>query len=379
MDLVDAALRCRRPNPRFAYLAPTYAQAKDIAWGYLKDYTAPLPEVVQRESDLAVILSSNGARIRLYGADNYDRLRGIYLDGIVIDEVADIDPRAWTEVIRPALSDREGWAVFIGTAKGRDHFYRLYAEAAKDPEWFTMMLRASETGIIPQAELDSARKTMTAERYDQEYECSFDAAVPGAYYALELREADAAKRIDSVPWDRTADVITAWDLGHADKTAIWFAQLVGKEIHVIDYYENSGQAIDHYVREVKSRPYVYSEHLLPHDAQAKELGTGKTIQEVVEALGLRIRVVKRHSVDDGINAVRMALSRCWIDAVKCERGLEALRLYRAEMDEKHQILRSQPLHDWTSHAADALRYLIMGVDESPKIKAWPKPNKSWVV
>lgn len=378
-DLIRGAVECTRPRPRFAYLGPTYSQAKDTVWSYLKDFTFAVPGIEQRESDLAVIFP-NGGRVRLYGAENYDRLRGIYLDGLVIDEMADIDPRAWAEVLRPALSDREGWAAFIGSSKGRNNFFKIFKQSQESPDWFSLMLKASETRILPQTELDDARRAMSPEQYAQEYECSFDAAVIGAYYGADIRTAEDAKRICSVPWDRSADVITAWDLGHADSTAIWFAQIVGREIHLIDYYENSGQALDHYVKEIKSRPYVYGDHLLPHDAQAHELGTGKTRQEVLEQLGIRVTVVKRHNVEDGINAVRLALSRCWFDAVKCERGLDALRLYRAERDEKNNILKLKPLHDWTSHGADSFRYLIMGMDETPKSKGWSKPpDRSWVV
>ena len=380
MDLVDAALRCTKEDGRFGYIGPTYTQTKDVAWMYLKRYTSGIPGVEQRESDLSVYLP-NKARVRLYGAENYDRLRGIYLDGVILDEMADIDPRAWSEVIRPALSDRQGWAVFIGTPRGRDAFFKLYKQACESDDWFSLRLKASETGILPAYELAAAKNDLTPEQFAQEYECSFDAAVIGAYYAKDITDAEADKppRIASVPWDRNAEVITAWDLGHRDSTAIWFAQLVGREIHILDYYENSGQALDHYVKEVKSRPYVYGEHLLPHDAKAVELGTGKSRQEVLENLGLRVRIVPNHKVEDGINAVRLALSRCWFDASKCERGIDALRAYRAERNERHEVLKAHPLHDWSSHGSDAFRYLIMGMDERAKSAGWNKPDNSWVV
>ena len=390
IDLIDWALRCEKPKGRFAYVAPTYAQAKDVVWSYLKDYTATIvsPDD-QRESDLTVNLP-NGARVRLYGADNYDRMRGIYLDGVVMDEMGDIDPRAWSEVIRPALSDRSGWAVFIGTPKGRNRFYELWDAAqngkkmpdgtrVKSDEWYTLLLKASQTKLIPEHELSSARATMNPSQYAQEYECSFEAAVVGAYYGTELERADEEQRIAKVPHDRMADVITAWDLGHSDATAIWFAQVVGREIHLIDYYEMTGQALDHYVQVIKSKPYVYSTHLLPHDVAAHELGTGKTRVEVLQQLGIQATVVKRHSVDDGINAVRLALSRCWFDREKCERGIDCLRLYRAERDEKLGVFKTKPVHDWASDGADAFRYLIMGMDDQPGKASYPKPDMSWVV
>lgn len=166
-DLVDAAIRCPKPDGRFAYVAPLYAQAKDVAWTYLKRAVSPLPGVTINESELRVDLP-NGSRIRLYGADNYDRLRGIYLDGVVLDEFADMDPRAWSEVIRPALADRGGWAVFIGTPKGRNAFADLYERAEADPEWYALRLRASQTGIIPTQELEALRAELTPNEFRRE-------------------------------------------------------------------------------------------------------------------------------------------------------------------------------------------------------------------
>jgi hypothetical protein len=366
-ELIKAALTNSRqhPPPRYAYLAPTYGQAKDVAWSYLKHYVQPIPGIEQRESELTVKLP-NGATVRLYGADNYDRLRGLYLDGIVIDEPADIDPRAWPEVIRPALSDYAGWAVFIGTPKGRNYFYDLVIKGEKLPaDWTVLRLPASKTKLLKESELADASRSMSDEQYAQEFECSFDAAVVGAYYGKHMAQAEKDKRITGVPYDPSARVWTAWDLGIADQTAIWFAQVVGREIHVIDYYEASGVDLGHYVRELVSRPYVYAGHILPHDAQAKELGTGKSRTEVLESLGLRpLEISPQHRVEDGINAVRQVLPRCWFDAVKTERGVDALKLYRAEYDDSARVLKPRPVHDWASHGADAFRYLAMSIDRT---------------
>ena len=362
MDIIDDALRCTKQDGRFAYIAPTYAQAKDVVWMYLKRYTQGLPGVEHRESDLIVNLP-NSSRIRLYGADNYDRMRGVYFDGAVLDEPANMDPRAWPEVIRPALSDREGWATFIGTPKGRNQFWEIHDNAQKDPNWYSLVLKASESGIIPQSELDSARETMSEEQYRQEFECDFEAAVVGAYYGKLMAQADQDKRIAGVPYEPTAQVWTAWDLGISDATAIWFAQVVGRETRIIDYYEASGVDLGHYVREIKSKPYMFGGHIVPHDAQAKELGTGKSRLEVLESLGLRnLQVAPIHRVEDGINAVRVMLPKCWFDAVKCQRGIDALKLYRSEWDDRLQTLKPRPVHDWASHAADAFRYLAMTLD-----------------
>jgi hypothetical protein len=367
-DLIKRALCATRvqPPPRYAYIAPTYTQAKDVAWNYLKFYSAPIPGLKMSESELWIEYP-NGARIRLYGADNYERLRGLYFDDVVIDEPAQFDPRAWPEVIRPTLADRQGGATFIGTPQGRDWFYKidLNEDGSEAEGFFRLTLKASDTGIIPAGELESLKSGLTEEQYAQEFECSFEAAVIGAYYGKLMNACDQDKRITGVPHEPTAQVYTAWDLGIRDATAIWFAQVVGREIHLIDYYEATGADLGHYVREITNRPYLYAGHIVPHDAQAKELGTGKSRLEVLESLGLKnLTIAPMHRVEDGINAVRTIIPRSWFDAKKCVRGIDALKLYRAEYDEKLMALKPRPVHDWTSHAADAFRYLAMTIDKT---------------
>ena len=363
-DLQRGALRCQNVRPRFAYLAPYLRQAKTVAWDYLRAAMAPLRPIgaTVNEAELRVDYP-NGGQVRLFGADNADALRGIYLDGVVLDEFADMDPRVWPEIIRPALADRQGWAVFIGTPKGRNEFHRLWSESQKDDGWFSLMLKASETGLVPDAELALARHDLTEEQYAQEFECSFDAAIVGAYYGRLMAAAEQDKRIVGVPHEPAAQVWTAWDLGIGDATAIWFAQSVGREIHLIDYYEASGVDLGHYVNEINKRNYTYAGHILPHDVRAKELGTGKSRLEVLEGLGLKnLSIAPMHRVEDGISAARMFIPKCWFDATKCARGVEALKLYRADWSDKLKTLRPTPVHDWTSHAADAFRYLAMTMD-----------------
>jgi phage terminase large subunit len=363
-ELLLGATQSDKLRPRFAYLSPFLRQSKQVAWDYLRAGIAParIEGATAHESELRVDFP-RGAQVRLYGADNPDALRGLYLDGVVLDEYADMDPRVWSEVIRPALADRRGWAVFIGTPRGRNAFFDLWRRAQSEPGWFSLMLKASETGIIAREELDLARRDLTEDQYAQEFECSFEAAVVGAYYGVLMRQAEADGRIAGVPYDPAALVWTAWDLGIRDATAIWFAQVVGREIRIIDYYEASGVDLGHYVREVRGKPYAYAGHIVPHDAQAKELGTGKSRLEVMDQLGLKgITLAPLHRIEDGINAVRVTLPRCWFDAGKCARGLDAMRLYRAEHDEKLGVLRAQPRHDWCSNAADAFRYLAMTLD-----------------
>jgi hypothetical protein len=363
-ELQRSALTSSLVRPRFAYIAPFVRQAKAVAWDYLRAAVAPLRTAgaTVHESELRVDYPGGG-QVRLYGADNPDALRGIYLDGVVLDEYADMDPRVWSEIIRPALVDRRGWAVFIGTPKGRNGFFELWRRSQAEDDWFSMMLKASDTGLIPASELALARRDLSEEQYAQEFECSFDAAVVGSYYGKQLLRAETDKRIGNVPYEPTAMVWTAWDLGIRDATAIWFAQVIGREIRIIDYYEASGVDLGHYVREINARPYVYAGHILPNDVQVREQGTGKSRLEVLQSLGVKnITLAPPLRIEDGINAVRMFIPKCWFDEGKCQRGFDALKLYRSDYDDKLQVLRPGPVHDWTSHAADAFRYLATTLD-----------------
>ena len=377
MDLIDAAMRCKKSDARFAFMSPTYAMAKDSAFQYLKRFTADIPGIEQRESDLMVIFPG-GARIRLYGCETYDRLRGIYLDGVVLDEAGDMPPQAWPQVIRPALADRNGWAVFIGTPRGRNEFFRIHEQAQHDPSWFSLVLRVSETQLLPEAEVEDLRRMLTPEAFAAEMECSFDAAIIGAYFAKELDEAQAAGRIGDVPYDPLLPVHTAWDLGVGDSTAIWFFQVSRAEVRVIDYYEASGYGLPHYAAVLTSRGYTYGTDYLPHDAQARQLGTGRSLWETLHSLTNRIpRVLAQQNLMDGINAARISIASCWFDAYKCHDGLEALRAYRADYDDKRKAFTDRPRHDWASHGADAFRYLGLAWRQMQPEKPPKPPEDSW--
>jgi phage terminase large subunit len=356
--LIMSALRCKLPQPRCSYVGPTYGQAKRAAWDYLKLLAEPILADSPHETELRVTLM-NGARIQLYGAENADALRGIYNDDVVLDEFADMPPSVWPLVIRPALADRKGRALFIGTPKGRNAFYEIWERAAADPEWVRVMLRASESGLLRPEELEAARRDMTPEQYEQEFECSFEAAILGAYYGKEIAEAERSGRITEVAHDPALPVHTAWDLGISDSTAIWFFQMAGGEIRVIDFYENHGQPLAHYASVLASKPYRYEHDWVPHDAKVRELGTGRTRIETLISLNRRPRLVPDHDVEDGINAARLTIPRVWFDATNCRDGIEALRQYRTEFDEKKRAFKKTPRHDWTSHTADAFRYLAM--------------------
>jgi phage terminase large subunit len=212
-DLIRSCFEIDRPNVRVAYIAPYLSQAKAVAWDYALEFTRDIPEIKVNHSELRIDFL-NGARFRLFGADNYNAMRGLYFDAVVLDEMADFPASAWSNVIRPALADRRGSATFISTPKGKNEFWELWHEAQDDPNWFTAMLKASETSILDQEELDEARRTMGDDRYEQEFECSFEAAIRGAYYAQEMKDAGNDNRITRVPYDPALGVISAWDLGN---------------------------------------------------------------------------------------------------------------------------------------------------------------------
>ena len=373
-QLIHAATTNAKHAPRYAYLAPLYRQAKTIAWDLLTHLTRPIPGTVVNQAELRVDLAG-ARRIQLFGADNPDALRGMYLDGAVFDEFAQMRPRVWHEVVRPALADREGWAVFIGTPMGHNHFHDLYTQAQADPDWHTALYTVDETQVLPEAELASARRAMAPEQYAQEFLCSFESALIGAYYASYLETAQAEARLTRVPWDPSVPVHTAWDLGVSDATAIWFVQPVGLRLHVIDYLEASDHGLEWYAKVLRDKPYTYGRHFFPHDIEARDFSSdGRTRLAMAEQLGLRPAVVvPRGDVADGIQAVRSLFPRFVFDTEKCYEGLEALKAYRRAWDETRKSWRDTPLHDWSSHGADALRTFAMGYQEESPAPALLRP------
>lgn len=373
-----------KTDGRYGYIAPFREQAKTVAWEYLKRYAHDVvanPADDFRESDLQAKLV-NGATIRLFGADNPNALRGTYFDGVVMDEMADMRPALWGEVIRPSLSDRQGWAVFIGTPRGRNAFYDIWANATTDESWFSVMLKASETGILPETELADARKTMSANQYDQEYECSFDAAIIGAVYAKELKATRDQGRVRRVPYDGERLVFAAFDIGRRDATAIWFYQVVSGEVRFIDYFEDNMEAAPYYASILKARWYKYDTLYLPHDADKGEAATGVTFSEVMRKAGFRVDVLKMIGLEDGINATRMLFPKMVFDAERCEPGLQALQNYRWGYNPRMGELKTEPVHDWSSHGSDALRYAALsvriGTEDRPKLKPITYPKRAYV-
>jgi len=369
-DAIRRAILENKPDGRYAYIAPYYAQAKNIAWDYLLRYAQPaITKANQSELWIELV---NGARIRLFGADNPDALRGLYLDGVCLDEYADMKPRLWGEIVRPLLADRKGWATFIGTPKGHNAFYDIYQEANRSPNWYVKTLRADESDLLDPDELADARRSMTPDQYEQEFLCSFEAAILGAYYGQEMRVITDSNRITEVEYDPMFPVHTAWDLGYSDDTAIWWYQVIHGEIRVLEYHSSNGQPIHYYTGLIESKNYEYGYHHLPHDARAKTLASGgkSIIEQISTKIDIKsLKIVPNLSLQDGIQATRLALMRAWFD-YKCEEGIECLRQYQREYDEDKKVFRDKPRHDWTSHGADAFRMLAVAwkEEEKPAIK-----------
>ena len=370
-ELIKEAIKCKKQDGRYAYVAPFMLQAKDVAWTYLKRYTNPIPGVQYNESELRVDLP-NGARIRLYGADNAERLRGLYFDGVVLDEYGQMSPTVWPEIIRPMLADRGGWAIFIGTPMGDNHFREIYDSATSSnpeylgPEWWAAKFKASDTDVLSPHEIDAMRRSMSEEQYDRELECSFAASVPGAYYAKALQEAEEEGRITIVRHDPLIKVYTCWDLGHDDDTSIWFIQQKGPQVRVIDYYENHGEHMDHYLGVCREKPYIYGPFILPHDSEEHRIAAYRSPAQIVRNLDYKTIVVPRtNNVQHGINLGRALIEAAWFDAETCAQGLKSLRNYQREWDEDRKVFREKPRHDWASHAADAWRTAAEGLPNAP--------------
>jgi len=367
----------QKPAP-YWHLLPQSNQARKAVWDAVDPHTGirridwAFPKELRettREQDM-LIRFKNGSTWQVVGSDNYNALVGSSPYGIVYSEYMLSDPNAWS-FIRPILMENKGWALFNGTPRGRNHLFGIYKLGLSEPGWFSQLLTVKDTGAMSDADIERERREIASERGDeeadniinQEYFCSWDAAIPGSYYGRLIAQLEASGRIANVPHDPRAPVITAWDLGVGDSTAIWFIQQTPTSVHVIDFYESSGVGADHYARVLKERGYTYDYHILPHDADDREWGNNASSRvDVLKSLGVKpLRVLPRASIDDGINAGRMLLQRCRFDMEHTDRGLNALRQYQKRWDEKLKTFSNAPCHDWTSHAADAWRYLAQGL------------------
>lgn len=354
------------------HLFPTYNQGRKIAWdGYTKTgrrFLDHFPSALvdsQNNTDMRLTLKTGGT-YQVVGTEDPDRLVGANPVGCIFSEYSLQDPKAW-DFIRPILAENEGWALFIYTARGRNHGYTMIEMAKKNPKWHAEILDVDTTGAVSKQAIQDERESgMPEEMIQQEFYCSFDAPIVGAYYGELMMKMLEDKRICNVPYESNLLVHTAWDLGVGDATSIVFYQVYGHEIRIIDYYENSGEGLAHYAKILNNKEYAYQAHYAPWDIEVRELGTGKTRLETARSLGIRFKVGKQLAVDDGIEAVRNMLPKVWIDETKCGRLIECLRQYRKEWDDKKKTFKDNPYHDWTSHGADAMRTMAWGFKGRPK-------------
>ena len=375
---LQRALTEPKPMPRVVHILPFGVMwSRTGLWDELTGAASAIRGAVIRRSEMAIRLP-NDAVFQCGGADNVDSWRGGRADFVTIDEFDDTPASLVPLVIEPMLADRAGTLIRSGTPKGNGLLQAAYDRARITPGYSSYLLDYTKTGVLSPDAIAVLRREMSEEEFAQELMCSWVSPNSGSYYGKLLQEADSEGRIASVPYDPLLRVTTAWDLGVHDSTVIWFAQITrGGQWRLIDYLEDSGAGLDHYARLLQAKPYQYAEHILPHDVEVRELGSGRSRRETLAALGLRpIRTLNADSVADGINATRMVLPKCWFDAEKCAAGIKALRGYRREWNESAQTWRSAPVHDHFSHGADAFRALAMGQrDEKPGYPRYvPKPR-----
>lgn len=387
----------RVPNSQYAFIATTYTQVKLIAWDIAKTISSPIPGVQHIATPPYTIIYPNSSKIYLLGSDNPDALRGMALWGGGQDESSQQPSNLFTEVISKCLADHLGYWIWAGTPKGKNQFYKTYLAGVKNSNDYEVILKTiddslrDETGDtidnLRQALEDDKRLVeigeMTQEEFDQEWYCSFEAAIKGAYYAKQIAEARKTGRIKTVPYDPAIPVHTVWDLGIGKNLAIGFYQKPSRqEMHMIDFWEGSQKdGIPEAAMVVQARKYVYGKHFAPHDIKATEQGTGKTKLETADKLGIKFEVVQNIGLDNGINAGRLMFARLWVDETKCEYWLDAVSQYKQEWDEKKGMFIEKPLHDWTSHSADVHRYAsvvedLMNNDKLPQRTVLPPVKES---
>jgi phage terminase large subunit len=373
------------------HMLPTQKQARKVVWdGIDRNGRRMIDQVfpqsirkAKREQEMQIELKS-GSIWQLCGSDNYDSLVGANPKGVVFSEWSLCDPKAW-DFIRPILAENGGWAIFIYTARGKNHGYSMAQMAEKNPNWHYSKLTVEDTTredgspVITQEAIQEDRESgMSEDMIQQEYYCSFDVAIPGAYFSKEIAACRADKRIGFVPIEPMLQVHTFWDLGISDSMTIWFVQAIGKEIRLINYYENNNEGMGHYIRYLdtfKSEHHIeWGEHYAPHDIEVRELMSGKSRRDTAVEMGINFRVVPQHSVMDGIEAVRRIFPRMWFDDKRCELGVACVASYHREWDDKHQRYKDAPVHDWASHGADALRQMGVAWSEILTHDVKPMPT-----
>lgn len=372
--MIYQAQRRDIPSGIYYYVLPTYNQGRKVIWDGQTEsglrFLDYIPESMREKSpnmaEMKVRLK-NGSMIQVVGAENYNALRGTNPKGVVLSEFAMEDPRIWTEVISPILVKNNGWAVFNTTPLGKNHAYDLYNYAKGNPDkWFVQHLTIEDTGLFTNEQIEEERRQGKSEDLiQQEYYCSFERGIDGAFYSKYITQAKNDDRIGRVPYDPGSKVSTFWDLGFGDSTAIWFAQFVGNEIRLVDYYENHGEGLAHYGRILDEKrqkhDIIYDKHWAPHDVRVHELGSGISRLDVARSLGINFHITPDISFEDGIEAARGIFHRCYFDSTRCAYGIKCLENYRHKWNEKMAVYSTSPVHDFSSHGSDAFRYLAVNV------------------
>lgn len=373
----------------YIHVFPYQNQGRRVIWNGIdrngKKFLSAFPDgLIESKSDLEMrLILKNGAIYQVLGADDPDKLVGINCVGAIFSEYALMDPQAF-DLVRPILAENGGWAIFPSTPRGKNHFHDLIfgkdgKPGAKDnPKWYVSIESVTTTGAVDPEVIEEDRRMGVDEALiKQEYYCDFNAALQGAYYEKQMNGLSERKQITDVPFDPALEVHTAWDLGVNDSMSIWIFQLNRGVPQVIKYIEGSGDGLTYYIKELKrmsdQNNWVFGTHFAPHDINATEITSGKTRLVTARELGFRFTALDRAEVDDGIEAVRQLLPRCFFDAKGCARGVEALKSYRKQWDEKLKVYRNKPLHDWASHPADAFRTLAMGLRSRNPSRSGPPP------
>lgn len=360
----------------YYYFFPSFAQGRKVLWDFIdkdgyrvldhlpKELVAGNPNATEMKIRLR-----NGSLIQIIGTNNIDSIVGTNPIGCVFSEYSLQDPTAWT-LIRPILAENGGWAIFNFTPRGQNHGKELYDMAKDNPAWFCQMLTVDDTErekgvpVISEADIEAERKSGMSEDYiQQEFYCSFTLGIEGSYYAKYMQAARDEDRIGKVPYAKQSRVYTVWDIGYGDSTAIIFYQLIGNEIHVIDYVENHGEGLPYYAKILSDKPYIYADHFAPHDIDSHAFSSGLSAREVGAELGLKFIPLPtlKLTIESGIEALRGIFPRVWIDSAKCTKLISALENYRKEFDSKHNVYKIRPVHDWASHGADAARYMAIAI------------------
>jgi phage terminase large subunit len=371
----------------YYYVFPELAQGRKIIWDgadregfrFIDHFPAELLEGKPNDTEMK-LRYKNGSLFQIVGSDRFNSVMGTNPIGMVLSEYSLQDPACWG-YFRPILAENDGWAIFNFTPRGENHAYDIYELAKADPKnWFCQLLTVEDTGAIKPEVLEQEKREIIRlygndALYRQEYFCDFSVPISGAYYAELISKAYRDGRVGHVPHETRLTVDTWWDLGINDKMSVWFTQSVGQEIRVIDYLEGSEQGLPFYIGKLAEKGYIYGRHTAPHDIEVRELTNGKSRRDTARGLGINFNVAPKLPIHEGIDAVRGVFGRLWFDADKCRDGLNALKNYRKQYDEKRKTYLNQPYHDWSSNGADAFRTLATGLDMDYKNLTAGSPDK----